>query len=97
MLWYDTILAIADFSHPALKSAKDLLERGERENCARKVIEHFRHRTAPEYLFDADDLRKNGDQQLIAAFQEKGNAAIMRSDEPYHLRIYLSRRNRLAF
>ena len=58
MLWYDTILAIADFSHPALKSAKDLLERGERENCARKVIEHFRHRTAPEYLFDADDLRR---------------------------------------
>ena len=47
MLWYDTILAIADFSHLALKSAKDLLERGERENCARKVIEHFRHRTVP--------------------------------------------------
>ena len=54
MLWYETILALTDLSHPALAAAKALLDQGDREGSARQIIEHFRRRTAPRYLFDID-------------------------------------------
>ena len=65
MPWYDTLISLCDFSHPALKEAGALLEAGDREGCARRVIEHFRTRTSPAYLFTAEDLRKNPDPHLI--------------------------------
>ncbi len=70
MPWYETIIELTDFSHPALSAAKALLEKGDREGCAREVIAHFRTRTAPKYLFDADDLRKNQDGHLIEDAEE---------------------------
>lgn len=76
MLWYETILALTDFSHPALTEAKALLELGDREGCARRVIEHFRRRNAPRYLFDADDLRKNEDEHLLEDAEEVMNRTI---------------------
>ena len=76
MLWYETILALTDFSHPALTEAKALLDLGDREGCARRVIEHFRRRHAPRYLFDADDLRKNKDEHLLEDAEEVMNRTI---------------------
>ena len=76
MLWYETILALTDFSHPALTEAKALLDLGDREGCARRVIEHFRRRNAPRYLFDADDLRKNEDEHLLEDAEEVMNRTI---------------------
>ena len=76
MLWYETILALTDFSHPALTEAKALLKLGDREGCARRVIEHFRRRNAPRYLFDADDLRKNEDEHLLEDAEEVMNRTI---------------------
>jgi len=76
MLWYETILALTDFSHPALTEAKALLDLGDREGCARRVIEHFRRRYAPRYLFDADDLRKNRDEHLLEDAEEVMNRTI---------------------
>ena len=76
MLWYETILALTDFSHPALTEAKALLDLGDREGCARRVIEHFRRRNAPRYLFDADDLRKNRDEHLLEDAEEVMNRTI---------------------
>ena len=70
MPWYDTLISLCDFSHPALKEAGALLEAGDREGCARRVIEHFRTRTAPAYLFTAEDLRKNPDPHLIEDAEE---------------------------
>ena len=76
MLWYETILALTDFSHPALTEAKALLDLGDREGCARRVIEHFRRRNAPRYLFDADDLRKSRDEHLLEDAEEVMNRTI---------------------
>ena len=76
MLWYETIFALTDFSHPALTEAKALLDLGDREGCARRVIEHFRRRYAPRYLFDADDLRKNRDEHLLEDAEEVMNRTI---------------------
>ena len=73
MLWYETILALTDFSHPALTEAKALLDLGDREGCARRVIEHFRRRYAPRYLFDADDLRRGDEPHHIRAHLSRRN------------------------
>lgn len=76
MLWYEMILALTDFFHPALAAAKTLLDQGDREGSARRVIEHFRRRIAPGYLFNADDLRKNGDEYLLDDAEEVMNHTI---------------------
>ncbi|MBR1585769.1 MAG: alginate lyase family protein [Clostridia bacterium] len=70
MAWYETILSLMDFSHPALQGAKALMERGDREAAAWAVIDHFRTRETPKYLFTADDLRRNQDAHLIEDAEE---------------------------
>ncbi len=70
MLWYETINALADWTHPALAGAKAQLDQGDPEGSARAVIEHFRTRTTPRYLFGVDDLRNNTDPHLIEDAEE---------------------------
>ena len=76
MQWYETILSITDLSHPSLEAARALLDQGDREGSARRIIEHFRGRSVPRYLFTADDLRKNADDRLLQDAEEVMNHTI---------------------
>ncbi|MBR1686143.1 MAG: alginate lyase family protein [Clostridia bacterium] len=70
MPWYESLISLTDFTHPALAEAKALLDAGDREGSARKVIEHFRTRTSPAYLYDVQVLRENTDTHLIEDAEE---------------------------
>ena len=76
MSWFDTIISLADLTHPALADARTLLERGDRAGCAERIIAHFRTRTSPVYLFTAEDLRRNPDDRLTEDAQDVLNHTI---------------------
>ena len=70
MQWAEKIISLTDMSRPEMAEAAALLEKGDREGCAGRIIAHFRTRQTPVYLFTADDLRRNADEGLIEDAEE---------------------------
>ena len=70
MNWMDTIINLTDFSVPDLADAKKKLDAGDKAGCAETIMDHFRTRQNPKYLFTMDDLRKNADDRLIDDAEE---------------------------
>ena len=64
------LIALMDFSKPALKRAKELLDEGRMKESAEEIVRHFRTRENPKYFFTVDDLRKNQDEHLLEDAQE---------------------------
>ena len=64
MNWMDTLINLTDFNVPDLADAKKKLDAGDKAGCAEAVMDHFRTRQTPKYLFTMDDLRKSTDDHL---------------------------------
>jgi len=60
-----TLFARLDFTHPGLAEARSRLSSGDEQGALRAVIDHFRTRTSPTYLFDEADIAAFDDQEVI--------------------------------
>ncbi len=54
-----------DFGHPGLAAARAALREGDDQGALRAIIEHFRTRTQPSYLFDEADVAAFHDPQIV--------------------------------
>ena len=70
MGWTDTLIELVNLSYPGMTRAKERLAQNDKAGCAEEIINHFRIRKQPRYLFDAGDLRKNQDEGLIPDAEE---------------------------
>jgi heparinase II/III-like protein len=60
------LLARLDMQHPGLAAARARLEAGDEAGALRAVVDHFRQRTSPTYLFDASDVAAFEDDEVVA-------------------------------
>ncbi|MBN1579557.1 MAG: alginate lyase family protein [Anaerolineae bacterium] len=60
-----TLFSRLDFTHPALAEARLRLAAGDEPGALRVVIDHFRTRTSPTYLFDESDIAAFDDKEVI--------------------------------
>ena len=54
-----------DYQVPGLERAGQLYEKKDYEGCMEAVVEHFRTRTAPAYLFTVDDMKNFQDEKVL--------------------------------
>ena len=59
------LISAVNLDYPALSAAKAAYDAGDEAECARQILLHFRTRTAPNYLFRLEDLRRNQDPGLL--------------------------------
>ncbi|MBN1640981.1 MAG: alginate lyase family protein [Anaerolineae bacterium] len=60
-----TLFARLDFTHPGLAGARARLEMGDEAGALRAVVDHFRTRTSPRYLFDEHAIAAFDDRDVI--------------------------------
>lgn len=65
-----------DYSVPGLEEAGKLYEQRNYDGCMDAVVQHFRTRTAPVYLFTKEDMEGFRDDQIISEAQEVMNHKI---------------------
>ena len=65
-----------DYQVPGLERAGQLYEKKDYEGCMEAVVEHFRTRTAPAYLFTVDDMKNFQDEKVLEEAEEVMNHKI---------------------
>ena len=60
------LLARLDFAHPGLAAARTRLEAGDEPGALHALIDHFRTRTRPAYLFDEADIAAFQDAEVVS-------------------------------
>lgn len=65
-----------DFGVPGLERAGELYEKGDLEGCMDAVVEHFRTRKGPKYLFDVEDMKGFEDDEILSEAEEVMNHKI---------------------
>ncbi len=65
-----TLIERIDLNNPALAAALERKEAGDPVGCVDALIEHFRTRTSPNYLFTRDDMARFDDPQIINDAEE---------------------------
>lgn len=65
-----------DYQVPGLERAGQLYEKKDYEGCMEAVVEHFRTRTAPDYLFTVDDMKEFQDEKVLEEAEEVMNHKI---------------------
>ena len=59
-----------DYTVPGMEEAGRLYGEGNLEGAMKAVAEHFRTRTSPAYLFDAEEMKTFQDDEILAEAQE---------------------------
>ena len=60
-----TLFSRLDFTHPGLVDARARLEAGDEAGALRAVVDHFRTRSEPVYLFDEHDIAAFDDPEVV--------------------------------
>ncbi len=55
-----------DFAHPSLAPARERFVAGDEQGALHAIIDHYRNRLSPTYLFDESDVAAFGDREVIA-------------------------------
>lgn len=67
------LLEIINFDYPPLLEAKKCLEKGDEKGCVERVINHFRTRKDPVYLFNKDTANFSRDPEIIEEAEKTMN------------------------
>jgi hypothetical protein len=59
------LLSRLDYTHPALVDVRARIEAGDEAGALRAVVDHYRTRTSPTYLFDEEDIAAFDDEEVI--------------------------------
>lgn len=62
----DALLSYLDLSRPELAPVRSRVEAGDPEGALTALVDHFRTRTAPPYLFDRGDIARFEDAEVVA-------------------------------
>lgn len=66
----EKLLSRLDFSQKGLEAARKCLETGQVEKALEEIINHFRNREKPVYLFDESEIAKFNDRDVIEEADE---------------------------
>lgn len=64
---YELFASRLDWEYPALKDARALYGQGKLEEAVHLVVDHFRTRTSPVYLFEKKDVRSDDPRVMVEA------------------------------
>ncbi|MHB0877081.1 MAG: alginate lyase family protein [Anaerolineae bacterium] len=67
---FKSLIPLLDLDYPALAPVKARLAAGDEAGALAALIEHFRTRTSPTYLFDESDIAKFTDREVITEADE---------------------------
>lgn len=66
----EKLLTLLDTSHPSLAGLEALIKRGAVDEATAMVVEHYRTRTEPHYLFEAKECEALEDEQIFVDAQK---------------------------